>query len=132
MKKNSLAPLRPLFVLFVILSAFFISSSHLLDKWKADKDVLIIGNLILLIITLISYLLISRGVNTTNNQAFIRSIYISFILKFFLIIATVFLYATLAKELNKSALFICAIIYLVYNFIEVAALTKLVKQKKNA
>jgi hypothetical protein len=130
--KNRLTPLGPLLFLSFILMIAFKLGTNILARWNADYYVLVYGNFILVVITIISFLVISRSAGTANNQAFIRSIYISFILKFFLIIATVFLYATLTKELNKSALFICAIIYLVYNFIEVAALTKLVKQKKNA
>jgi hypothetical protein len=36
------------------------------------------------------------------------------------------------KEVNKPALFTCVGIYFIYTFIEIAALMKLLKEKKNA
>jgi len=36
------------------------------------------------------------------------------------------------KDLNKPALFACMALYLVYTFVEVSSLQKLLKQKKNA
>jgi hypothetical protein len=132
MKENKLAPLRSLLILFVLLSAFFIAGRNMLTKWNADQEVLILGNLTLFIITLLSYLLLYRGLQLSNTQAFIRMIYTSFIVKFFIVIAAVFLYATLAKELNKPAVIICMFIYLVYTFMEVSALTRLLRRKKNA
>lgn len=132
MKENRLAPLRPLLLLFMVFTGFFVGGKNMLAKWNADQDVLIVGNLTLLFITLISYFILYRGIQSDNTQAFIRKVYTSFIVKFFIVIAAVFLYATLAKELNKPAVIICMFIYLIYNFIEVSVLTKLLKRKKNA
>jgi hypothetical protein len=132
MKENRLAPLRPLFLLFSLLTGFFIAGKSILAKWNAEQDVLIIGNLVLLLITLASYFLLYRGLHTSNTQAFIRMIYTSFIVKFFIIIAVVFVYAVSTRDLNKAGIIICMFIYLIYTFIEVSALTKLLKRKKNA
>lgn len=132
MKENRLTPLRPLFLLFSLLTGFFIAGKSMLAKWNAEQDVLIIGNLVLLLITLASYFLLYRGLHTANTQAFIRMIYTSFIVKFFIIIAVVFVYAVSTRDLNKAGIIICMFIYLVYTFIEVSALTKLLKRKKNA
>jgi hypothetical protein len=112
MKENRLAPIRPLILLFILLTGFFVLGTNMLAKWNADQDVLIIGNLTLFLTTLLSYLILYRGLNQANTQAFIRMIYTSFIVKFFIVIVAVFLYATLAKELNKSAVIICMFIYL--------------------
>jgi hypothetical protein len=44
-----------------------------------------------------------------------------------------FIYIQMAKkEVNKPALFACMGLYLVYTFIEISTLTKMLKQKKNA
>lgn len=133
MAKDKLAPLRPLFILFVLLSAFFVTGRSFLNKWHVDVDVLVIGNLVLLIVTLVSYLLLYRGLQSTNPQSFIRAMYGSFILKFFVIALTAFTYIMIArKNVNKPALIICMVLYLVYTFIEVSVLIKLLKKKKNA
>jgi ACR3 family arsenite efflux pump ArsB len=132
MKENRLAPLGPLFLLFSVFTGFFVGGKSMLVKWNAAQDVLIIGNILLLLITLCSYLLLYRGLQSANTQAFIRMIYTSFIVKFFIIIAAVFIYAVSAKELNKAGIIICMFIYLIYTFVEVSALTKLLKRKTNA
>jgi hypothetical protein len=54
-------------------------------------------------------------------------------IKFFLIAIAAFVYIMVAKKnLNKPALITCMGLYLVYTFVEVSSLQKLLKQKKNA
>jgi hypothetical protein len=84
-------------------------------------------------VTLVSYLLLYRGMQSANPHAFVRAMYLSFIIKFFIIVLAAALYILIAKsKVNKPALIICLFLYLVYTFIEVSVLTKLMKQKKNA
>jgi ACR3 family arsenite efflux pump ArsB len=133
MTQNKLAPLRPLFILFVLLSGFFVTGKTLLDRWDVDRDVLIIGNILLLIVTLVSYLMLYRGLHAANPHSFVRAMYGSFIIKFFIIALSAFIYILVAKnDVNKPALIACMFLYLVYTFLEVSVLTKLLKQKKNA
>jgi hypothetical protein len=133
MKQNKLAPLRPIFILFVFLTAFFFSAKSLLVRRNVDPDVLMIGNLLLVMVTLLSYLLLYRGVQSANPHAFVRAMYLSFIIKFFIIVLAAALYILIAKSnVNKAGLIICLFLYLVYTFIEVSVLTKMMKQKKNA
>jgi uncharacterized oligopeptide transporter (OPT) family protein len=133
MKQNKLAPLRPIFILFVLLTAFFLSAKSMLIRSNVDTDVLIIGNLLLVIVTLLSYLLLYRGVQSVNPHAFVRAMYLSFIIKFFVIALAAALYILIAKSaVNKPGIIICLFLYLVYTFIEVSVLTKMMKQKKNA
>jgi hypothetical protein len=133
MKQNKLAPLRPIFILFVFLTAFFVSAKSMLIRRNVDTDVLIIGNLVLIMVTLLSYLLLYRGVQSVNPHAFVRAMYLSFIIKFFIIVLAAALYILIAKSnVNKAGLIICLFLYLVYTFMEVSVLTKMMKQKKNA
>lgn len=133
MKQNKLAPLRPVLVLFIVLTAFFLTGKNFLARWNIDPDVLSIGNLILVILTLVSYLFLSRGLNSSNPHSFVRAVYGSFILKFFVIALAAFIYIMIAKkDVNKPGLISCMFLYLIYTFIEVSVLTKLLKQKKNA
>lgn len=105
----------------------------MLLRWGFDPDVLIIGNLLVVIITLVSYLVLNRGMRSTNPHSFVRAIYGSFILKFFVIAITAFVYIMIAKKnVNKASLITCMFLYLIYTFIEVSVLTKMMKQKKNA
>jgi len=132
-KENKLKPLLPAILLFIILNGFFLAGRNLLQKWGADQEVLIIGNLILFVVTMISYLLSIRGLQSANPHAVVRSVYGSFMIKFFVCIIAAFAYImSVKKNVNKPALFACMGLYLVYSFIEVSVLTKLSKQKKNA
>jgi hypothetical protein len=133
MKQNKLKPLRPLFLLFIVFTGLFVAGKNLLAKWSISQDVVIAGNLLMLIITLVSYFILLRGLKSPNPHAFVRSVYGSFIIKFFVIAITAFIYIMISqKNVNKGGLIISMFIYLIYTFIEVSVLTKLLKLKKNA
>lgn len=123
----------PILLFFVLLNGFFIAGKNMLARWNVDQDVLIIGNAILFVVTLISFLLALRGLNHANPHVFIRAVYISVMLKLFVCMIAAFVYISIHKKnLNKEALFTCMALYLVYTFMEVGILMKLLKQKKNA
>ena len=131
--RSRFLPWRPFLLLFILLSGFFIIEKNFLIKKGIDYEVLIVGNIVLLIATGLSFYISQRSLNSTNPNASVRSLYGSFMIKFFLIAIAAFIYILIAKKnINKPALFICMGLYLVYTFIEVAALQKLLKQKKNA
>jgi hypothetical protein len=125
-------PLRILIGIFVLLNASLLLGRGWLEKKNVDVDATIIGNLVLMIVTLLSYSLLYRAMKSTNIHAFTRMMYVNFIVKFFVILGVVVIYALLTKEINKAAVIICMIVYFVYTMIESAALTKLLKRKKDA
>lgn len=132
MNQNTTRLILPIILLFVIVSGFLLSARTLLEKWSVDRDVLIVGNLILFVVALLSFWLGMRGLRSNNVQKFIRSIYSSFIAKFFILIVAAFIYIMAAKKnVNKPALIACMCLYLVYTFLEVSILMKMAKQKKN-
>lgn len=123
----------PVFLLFVVLNGFFIAGGRMLARWNTDSDILILGNLFLFAITFVSFLIAQKGLQQKNPHAFVRSVYVSIIIKLFACIIAAFAYiATYRKAINKPALFILMGLYLVYTFIEVAQLTRLLKQQRNA
>ncbi len=133
MNRNKLKGFMPVILVFIVLNGFLISAKNMLQRWNVDQDVVIIGNALLFLITLCSFLLAQRGLKNPNPHAFIRSVYMSVMLKLFVCIIAAFVYIAMYKSnLNKPALFICMALYLVYTFLEVASLTKLLKQRKNA
>jgi len=133
MNRNKLKGFMPVILVFIVLNGFFISAKNMLQRWNVDQDVVLIGNVLLFLITLFSFLLAQRGLKNPNPHAFIRSVYMSVMLKLFVCIIAAFVYIAMYKSnLNKPALFICMALYLVYTFLEVASLTKLLKQRKNA
>ncbi len=126
-------PLLPSLLLFIILNVFFILGKDFLGKQGIDYEVLIGGNLVIFIATALSFYVSQRSINSKNPNSSVRSLYGSFMVKFFVIIIAAFTYIMIAKkEVNKPALMICMGLYLVYTFLEVASLQKLLKQRKNA
>jgi len=122
----------PVMLFFILLNGLFIAGKSWFDQWGVDRNVLIAGNTILFVITLVSFFVATKGLNHPNPHAFVRSIYGSIMIKLFLCIIAAFIYiASYRDKLNKPALFICMGLYLVYTFLEVSGLMKLLKQRTN-
>jgi hypothetical protein len=133
MSNNSLQFTRPLSIVMIIVSGFCITGKNWLIKKGIDYEVVVIGNLILYIVSMAAYLISSRAMRSSNPQAFVRAMYLSFMVKFFVVVITAFIYIMMTrKNVNKPALGICAVLYIIYTVIETKALTRLLKQKKNA
>jgi Ca2+/Na+ antiporter len=71
------------------------------------------------------------GKNFLERSGFDQSVLIMIKLFICLIAALIYIFL-FRKNLNRPALFTCMGLYLVYTFIEVSVLTKMLKQKKNA
>ncbi len=131
--KSKFLPWRPMVFLFILLNSIFVLQKSFLTKKGIDVEVLIVGNLILLVATALSFYVSIKSLNSPNPHSSLRSLYGSFMIKFFLIATAAFIYIMVVKkEVNKPALIICMGLYLVYTFLEVSSLQKLLNQKKNA
>ena len=132
MNKNLPQSVRPLLILFVILNALFVASKHWLAKKGVDYEVMIIGNLILFAVSLSAFLLTNKSLKSSNPNAFVRAMYGSFIIKFFVVAITAFIYIMIAKKnVNKPGLIACAGLYIIYTGLETRALMNTLRQKKN-
>ena len=126
-------PFSPVILLFIILNALFLTGRNTLEGWNVDQKVLIAGNILLFVITLISFLLAQRGLKSSNTHVFIRAVIGSIMIKLFVSIIAAFIYISVfKKQINKPALFTCMGLYLIYTFLEVSILTKQLKLKSNA
>jgi hypothetical protein len=133
MNNATLQPIRPLFLIFVSLSAFFITGKSWLLKQGIQPEVVIVGNMLLFIISLSAFLLTKKSFAKPGGNAFIRAIYGSFMLKFFVLAIAAFIYIMIAKKnVNKPGLILCAALYFIYTVLETRALMKMLKQNKNA
>jgi hypothetical protein len=70
----------PVILVFIILNCFFLFGTDLLNKWNADQNVLMMGNLILFLITVVSFFIAQRGLRNPNPHAFTRSVFGSILL----------------------------------------------------
>lgn len=126
------SPARSVIIFFIILNALIVVFRRKLSANGFNVDVLIIGNIIVFFMTAVSVFILGRGLKATNTPAFLRSVYGSFMIKFFLVLATVFAYGFLNKgNLNKQSLFTLMFLYLIYTFIEIRTLLKMSKNVKN-
>lgn len=116
------------FVLILILGR-----TNILSNAGIESPVLLGGTVILFAATALSFWLSARSLQSKNPQAPIRSMYGSFMIKFFVILIAAFIYIMMEKKnVNKPALMICMGMYLVYSTLEVLSIQKLLNQKKNA
>jgi hypothetical protein len=133
MNRTSLQLLRPMILVFILLNVFFITARQWLSNKGVDQEVMIIGNLLLFVVSVIIFLITHRSLQSSNPNTFIRAMYGGFIIKFFAVAIAAFIYIMIAKKnVNKPALFACMLLYVVYTFIEVKTLLGVLKQKKNA
>lgn len=131
--KIILKAFTPILVIFTITSGLLVAFPALFAKMKIDTGVMIIGNIILFIATLISFYFYYRSLRNNRVAVFLRFIYGAMFIKMMICMVTAFVYIMVAgKNVNKEAIFGCMFLYFVYTFIEVAILMKLSKQNKNA
>jgi uncharacterized BrkB/YihY/UPF0761 family membrane protein len=132
MNKELLQPIRPLLIVFLLLNALALAGKSFLLKQGISQDLLIIGNLLLFVVSFAAYRITYRSLQSTNPQAFVRAMYGGFMIKFFLIAIAAFIYIMARKnDVNKPGLGILAALYILYTFVEIKALLKLLKLKKN-
>lgn len=121
----------PILLLFVLLNAFFVVFKSWLVKYGIGYEILLIGNVILFVVTMVSLYFHIKGFLHKNIQVFFRSVYGALMVKMFLCAATVVVYALLErKNINKPAIFICMALYFVYTITEVRMIFRLLKQQK--
>lgn len=131
MSRSLLQPIRPLFILFILINAIALTGKSMLEKYHFSQELLILGNLLLFVVVLVSYIITYRSLHSANSQAFIRAMYGSFLIKFFFLAIAAFVYIMMAKkEVNKPGLGVCALLYIVYTGIEIRALMKTLKDMK--
>lgn len=117
--------------LFIILNGVLIYfNARLLEK-GVHQHVLLIGNLALAAITGLSYSMNRKGIQSANNNAFVRRVYASTLSKMMLCLVGITVYVVLNRShTSKETIFILMFLYVVYTVIETLSLQQLTKRKK--
>ena len=98
---------------------------------KTDYRVLLVGNGLLFLVTAISFYLYSKGLHDNNLHIFMRVMYGSLLVKFFVCLVAVLIYGYMARQaVNRNGVLGCFVLYMLYTFLEVRILLRL--SKKNA
>jgi hypothetical protein len=131
--KPSAGRFLPIILIFLIVTVVTVVFPSFLENRGIDPDVLLIGNMVLVSATALSFVFYLRSLNNNHAPFFIRMIYSAMFTKMMICLVTAFIYiVTYQKNVSKGAIFACMFLYFVYTFIELAVILKLSKDKKNA
>jgi FtsH-binding integral membrane protein len=124
--------LLPLIFFFILLNAVIFVFKTFFKNHGFDVNIIVIANLFFFCLSLAAFFVQRKGLQSDNPNAFIRGVYSSIMLKLFICIIAVTVYAFINKEkINKPAIFFAMGLYIIYTSIEVAALIKVAKGKSN-
>ena len=123
----------PLSLVFLISSLIIFLLKSCIAGLQLQYPVLWIGNAILFLATLISFLLFEKSLQNNNIQYFIRVVYGGMLIKMVicLLAAGVYVFA-FRQAVDKMAVLGCFGLYFIYTFVEVRQLTKIIRKQKNA
>ncbi|MBO9596114.1 MAG: hypothetical protein J7599_24640 [Niabella sp.] len=125
-------PIRIMIILFVIISGLSIFGKTTLQQQNIDTTVVLAGNLLLFLISLLNLVRSASAIDNPNPQVFVRTFYSGFVIRLFACAIAAFIYIYMQQgRINKAALFICLGIYIVYSLIETTTLKKIFNSKKN-
>ena len=123
----------PVIVLFVLINILILACKHFLSREGVAINFIAIANVILFLLTSFGFYMQTKGVNSSNVNAFIRGIYSAILMKMFVIAGAIFIYIYASGgRVNTAAIFTSMAIYLMYTFIEVVQLMKIARRKPNA
>lgn len=115
-------PLSVLFVTFCVILGIF---KEKLESGGLDVQFTLFANIILFVVTVLGFAIISDKAGSKNIHAFLRGVYLSFLLKMFVVVAALFIFISVFREVNKPAIFVSMGMYIVYSIAEVFQLMKI-------
>ena len=122
----------PTIFIFLLVNLLLYVMKTFLASHNFDMGFLFIANCLLFGLSLCSLIIQRKAMNSPNSQAFIRGLYSSLLIKFFVCIIAVSIYIlTLKGAVNQPGLFSSMALYILYTVFEVKGLMK-ASRKKNA
>jgi hypothetical protein len=123
----------PVIVLFIFINGMVFIFKPFLQLNGFETGFLLIANAVLFILSLSGFFIQVKGLKSSNINAFIRSIYVSLLLKMVIIMIAVIAYIFITGgKVNKPSLFTSMGLYFLYTSIEVTQLMKIARRKPNA
>jgi hypothetical protein len=133
MNQTLLKKFIPVIGFFILINILVFIFTKDLATAGLNTGFLLVANLVLFLLTLLGFLIQSKGVRSTNINAFIRGVYSSLLLKMFVIVAAILIYILImGGEVSTPSLFLAMGIYLIYTSIEVIQLMKIARKKTDA
>jgi len=123
--------LLPLIILFVFITGIVLLLSPTLKHYHIDPNVLLGGNALFFVISILSFFIQRKGLYNKNPHVFVRSVMGGMMLKMVICILAVIAYVYLSGNgYNKRGVFITLFLYLIYLSVEVYSVMKMNKNKK--
>lgn len=114
-------------IIFIILTGVFFFLRSAVPQF--NFAVLMSGNVIMAVLTLLSYFLVSKQLNS-RTQAFITGVHSATFLKLFICLISIVAYVLVNKpNVHKPTIFVLLGIYAVYSAVETILLSKAVRTK---
>lgn len=120
-------------IAFALITGVTIMGRNWLALQQIDYRVVLSGNILLFLISVVTTGMSVNALKKPNPHAFVRAVYAGFLIRLFTCAIAAVIYIVMAKEgVNKYGLFLSMLTYFVYTAIEVAAVQKILRDKKNA
>lgn len=128
-KKDTLV----LVIIFIVINTVVLVLNNTgVGMPQINYTVVLIANLLLFVLTFVSYLVHIKSVNNNNPYAFVRGIMSMMIVKLLVLAGAVILYLYFFKESKNVPAIIAGLgLYILYSVMDVRAAFKLSRNKKN-
>ena len=121
-----------LIVIFCGINGLGIAYSHHLEVWGIDNVAGMVGNVLLAVITAVTYAYGVKGMKDSNQHAFVRQVYLSTFIKLFVCAIGILLYAYLYRDaLSIGTLILFFLLYIIYTVLETLSLMKFAKSSSH-
>ncbi|MEO5648984.1 MAG: hypothetical protein ABIR03_03555 [Ginsengibacter sp.] len=122
----------PVVGLFIFVNIVLFIFEEILSANGFAVNFILGANAVLFLLSLFGFFIQTKGVRSSNINAFIRGVYSSVLLKMFIIMGAILIYILIAGgTVNKPAIFTSMAIYILYTSVEVIQLMKIVRKKPN-
>ncbi|MEO8821922.1 MAG: hypothetical protein ABI374_13830 [Ginsengibacter sp.] len=123
----------PVVGLFLLVNMILLIFGSSLKESGFNIGFLLVANAILFLITFFGFYVQTKGVRSTNVNAFIRGVYSSLLIKMFIIVVAIVIYIlVMGGKMDKLSILTAMGIYIIYTVVEVVQLTKIVRKKPDA
>jgi heme/copper-type cytochrome/quinol oxidase subunit 3 len=117
-------------LLYAAFSLLLLGGHAFLLKRGIDREVLLISNTVIYVMSIIAFLLQQKAMQDKNPQVFIRAVMATMMIRMLVCVVAVVLYKFFSGDaFSSTAVFISLFFYLIYLAVEVAAIMKLNKNK---
>lgn len=119
-----------LIAIFCGVNGLGIAYSHILEEWGIVNIAGMLGNILLAVVTALSYYFSFKGMQMKSGHAFVRGVYVSTFVKLMICAAAVIIYVALFRQfVTKGTLILFFLLYILYTVLETYCLMKVAKSE---